>query len=89
MTGFPSLLRISPIPAEDLPHLWEPFFRGDRSRSRESGGTGLGLAIVQAAVTAHGGSCSVENLDQGVCFRIRLPLDPDSTSGTVSTSEHA
>ena len=78
-----------PIPSEDLPHLWEPFFRGDRSRSRESGGTGLGLAIVQAAVTAHGGSCSVENLDQGVCFRIRLPLDPDSTSGTVNTSEHA
>lgn len=78
-----------PIPAEDLPHLWEPFFRGDRSRSRESGGTGLGLAIVQAAVTAHGGSCSVENIDQGVCFRIRLPLDPDSTSGTVNTSEHA
>ena len=75
-----------PIPAEDLPHLWEPFFRGDRSRSRESGGTGLGLAIVQAAVTAHGGSCSVENLGQGVCFRIRLPLDPDSTSGTA---EHA
>ena len=75
-----------PIPAEDLPHLWEPFFRGDRSRSRESGGTGLGLAIVQAAVTAHGGSCSVENIGQGVCFRIRLPLDPDSTSGTA---EHA
>ncbi|HIY81280.1 MAG TPA: HAMP domain-containing histidine kinase [Firmicutes bacterium] len=78
-----------PIPAEDLPHLWEPFFRGDRSRSRKSGGTGLGLAIVQAAVTAHGGSCSVENLGQGVCFRIRLPLDPDSTSGTANTSEHA
>ena len=64
------------IPEEDLPRLWEPFFRGDRSRNRESGGTGLGLAIVHAAVTAHGGSCSAENQQGGVCFRIRLPLDP-------------
>ena len=76
MTGSLSPLRISPISGN-------PSSRGDRSRSRESGGTGLGLAIVHAAVTAHGGSCSVENLGQGVCFRIRLPLDPDSTSGTA------
>lgn len=64
------------IPEEDLPRLWEPFFRGDRSRNRESGGTGLGLAIVRAAVTAHGGTCSAENQQGGVCFRICLPLDP-------------
>ncbi len=64
-----------PVPEEDLPHLWEPFYRGDKSRSREGGGTGLGLAIVRAAVLAHGGSCMVENRGDGVCFQIRFPLE--------------
>ena len=63
------------VPAEDLPHLFEPFYRGDKARNRDSGGTGLGLAIVQAAVMAHGGDCSVENREGGVCFQLRLPLD--------------
>ena len=62
------------IPEEDLPHLFEPFYRGDRSRSRESGGTGLGLAIVRAAALAHGGSCQAENRPGGVVFRVILPL---------------
>lgn len=64
-----------PVPEEDLPHLWEPFYRGDKSRSRESGGTGLGLAIVRAAVLAHGGSYLVENRGDGVCFQLRVPLE--------------
>ena len=62
------------VPEEDLPHLFEPFYRGDKSRGRDSGGTGLGLAIVRAAALAHGGDCSVENREGGVCFRLRLPL---------------
>lgn len=62
------------VPAEDLPHLFEPFYRGDKSHNRDSGGTGLGLAIVRAAVVAHGGDCSAENRKGGVCFYIRLPL---------------
>lgn len=62
------------VPAEDLPHLFEPFYRGDKSHNRDSGGTGLGLAIVRAAVVAHGGDCSAENQGGGVCFYIRLPL---------------
>ena len=62
------------IPDRDLPRLWDPFYRGDASRSRESGGTGLGLAITRAAVLAHGGSCEVENQPGGVCFRLWLPL---------------
>lgn len=62
------------VPAEDLPHLFEPFYRGDKSRGRDSGGTGLGLAIVRATVLAHGGDCSAENQKGGVCFYIRLPL---------------
>ena len=62
------------IPDRDLPRLWDPFYRGDASRSRESGGTGLGLAITRAAVLAHRGSCEVENQPGGVCFRLWLPL---------------
>lgn len=58
----------------DLPHLFEAFYRGDKSRSRESGGTGLGLAIVRAAALAHGGGCAVENRERGVCFRVTLPV---------------
>lgn len=62
-----------PIPQEDLPHLFEPFYRGDRSRSRESGGSGLGLTIAQAAAAAHGGHCRAENRGAGVCFELLLP----------------
>lgn len=62
-----------PILEADLPHIWEPFYRGDASRSRATGGTGLGLAIVRAAVQAHGGSCSAENRQGGVIFQVTLP----------------
>ena len=61
------------IPDEDLPHLFEPFYRGDKSHSRDSGGTGLGLAIVWAVVSAHKGSCFAENREKGPCFQIFLP----------------
>ena len=70
------------IPDKDLPHLFEPFYRGDKSRSRDSGGTGLGLAIVRAAVSAHGGSCGVEQRAGGPCFWLCLPVGQDE--GTVS-----
>lgn len=62
------------IPEEDLPHLFESFYRGDKDRSRQSGGTGLGLAIVRAAAQAHGGSCGVENRSGGVLFWVFLPV---------------
>ena len=61
------------IPEECLEHLFEPFYRVDKSHSRELGGTGLGLAIVKAAAEAHGGACSVENRPGGVRFRVELP----------------
>ena len=65
-----------PIPETDLPHLFQPFYRGgDKSRSRDSGGTGLGLAIVRAAALAHGGECGVENTGGGAVFRLSLPLE--------------
>ena len=58
---------------EELTRLWEPFYRGDPARSRDTGGAGLGLAIVRAAVRAHGGTCGAENRAGGVRFWIELP----------------
>jgi len=62
------------IPAEDLPRVFERFFRVDRARSRRMGGTGLGLAIVKHVVEAHGGTVGVESqLGKGSTFFFTLP----------------
>ncbi|MCF7689665.1 MAG: PAS domain-containing protein [Cephaloticoccus sp.] len=63
------------IPAEDLPHIFERFYRVDKGRSREKGGTGLGLSIVKHIVQLHGGRVWVESqLGQGSAFFFTLPL---------------
>lgn len=63
------------IPAADREHVFERFYRVDRSRSREGGGTGLGLAIVRRIVELHGGTASVrEREGGGTVFEIRLPV---------------
>ncbi|HTT01865.1 MAG TPA: ATP-binding protein [Steroidobacteraceae bacterium] len=63
------------IPAESLPHVFERFFRVERSRSREQGGAGLGLSIAKAICTAHGALLEVESTpEQGTRFRVRQPL---------------
>jgi len=61
-------------PAE-LEHIFEPFYRADPSRSRDSGGAGLGLSIVSAVVGAHGGKVKVkETSGGGATFEVELPL---------------
>jgi two-component system, OmpR family, phosphate regulon sensor histidine kinase PhoR len=64
------------IPPEDLPRLFERFYRVDKARSRELGGTGLGLAIVKHLVRAQGGEVRVESqLGHGSTFLFTLPVD--------------
>jgi len=63
------------IEAEDLPHIFERFYRADKSRNRGAPGTGLGLAIVREIIVLHGGSIQAESpADSGAVFRISLPL---------------
>jgi signal transduction histidine kinase len=60
---------------EDLPFLFERFFRGERSRSRDHGGAGIGLSIVKELVEAHGGSVGADLEGDTVCIWFELPLD--------------
>ncbi len=63
------------VDADDLPRLFAPFFRTDRSRARGTGGVGLGLALARRIVEAHGGSIEAESRPgQGTTIRVRLPV---------------
>ena len=62
------------IDAADLPQLFTPFFRTDRSRARGTGGVGLGLALARRVAEAHGGTMSAESTPgQGTSMRLRVP----------------
>ena len=60
------------IPESDLPHIFERFYRTDKSRSRNTGGSGIGLSIAAAIVHAHGGSLSAESSGKGSIFKATL-----------------
>ncbi len=62
------------IPGIDLARIFEPFYRGERSRGREQGGAGLGLAIARGIVEAHRGQIWAENLPKGSRFTFELPV---------------
>lgn len=63
------------IPADELDRAFDPFFRGEPSRSRETGGIGLGLAVVRSVARAHGGDAELINRPEGgLTARVTLPL---------------
>ena len=63
------------IPEKDQAHIFERFYRVDKSHSREIGGTGLGLAIARNAVIVHRGSIKVHSIEgEGTTFTVRIPL---------------
>lgn len=69
------------LQAKETERIFEPFYRADPSRSRDSGGAGLGLSIVSAVVSAHGGQVNVKETNGGgVTFEVDLPLATSPTT---------
>lgn len=63
------------IPQDSIEHIYERFYRVDKSRSREIGGTGLGLAITRSAILMHRGSIKVDSIEgEGTTFTVKIPL---------------
>jgi heavy metal sensor kinase len=72
------------VSAEDLPHIFERFYRADRARTRDSGGSGLGLAIGSWIAQVHGGEIRVQSEpSRGSCFEVRLPLYGNGNTETT------
>ncbi|MEG6569616.1 ATP-binding protein [Thermoanaerobacterium thermosaccharolyticum] len=68
------------IPKEDLPFIYERFYRSEKSRNREYGGSGLGLSITKAIIKAHNGMINAESiLNEGTKFTVKLPLDQQTS----------
>lgn len=78
----------SGIGKEELPHIFERFYRADRSRTGRTGGSGLGLSIVKAIITAHGGTIQAASMPgQGTRIAFTLPIIKTATTRPLEVSE--
>jgi two-component system, OmpR family, sensor kinase len=77
------------IPEDDIPHIFDRFYRVDKSRSGEVSGHGLGLSIVQWVVEAHAGRIKVtSHVGRGTIFFIWLPTEQKTQTGVIPSEEH-
>jgi len=75
------------IPAADLPHVFDRFYRVDAARSREDGGAGLGLSIVRSICSAHGAEIEVHSATgSGSCFRLKFPLSARALGAALAAA---
>ena len=73
------------VPENTLDKIFQPFYRIDDARGRQTGGVGLGLAITEKAVLLHGGSVRAANRPQGgLMMEIRLPLLPQASDADMT-----
>ena len=71
------------IPEDQLERVFDPFYRLESSRSRETGGTGLGLSIARTIIQAHGGDIELKNREMGgLAATISMPLTGELTATT-------
>lgn len=78
------------IPAQDLPHIFAPLYRGETSRNRRTGGAGLGLTVARRILRAHGGDLAAANAPRGgAVFTATLPLAASVTEHEPVTPAHA
>ncbi|MFE3116901.1 sensor histidine kinase [Streptomyces niveus] len=78
------------IPADDIPHVFDRFWRAEKSRNRSTGGSGLGLAIVLKLAEAQGGTASVVSTEgKGSVFTLRLPPAPAEAPADATAAEAA
>lgn len=75
------------IPAEDVPHVWDRFYRIDQARTRAGGGFGLGLAIVKSIVESHGGHVALTSQSgTGTIVTLRMPLAHSARSAPLQAA---
>ncbi len=77
-----------PIPEEDLPKLWDKFYKVDKAHTREYGGNGIGLSIVKAIMESFHQKYGVRNFDNGVAFWFELDANTENSSEYVEKEVH-
>ena len=78
----------APIPADQLPHIFDPFRQATTGKGPPASGLGLGLFIVQQIVHAHGGTVTVRSTEaDGTTFTVRLPRDSRKSPASVTPAE--